>query len=111
MSDSAARNGTAAIASIVDNIDAQYIANVQGDHPLIPPDLIKKLIKELVKIDADVVTPVYRIKRVEDIRNTSVGKVARDLKGKALYFSRSPIPYVVNTDMDNWLKEIPFWGH
>ena len=42
MSALAAKNGTSAIASIVDKLDSQYIVNVQVDQPLIPPDLIKK---------------------------------------------------------------------
>ena len=56
-----ANSGTSAIASIIDKLDAQYIINVQGDQPLIPPAIIKNIINILFEIDEDVLTPVYSI--------------------------------------------------
>ena len=69
------------------------------------------MINNLLESDADVITPVYRITMEEDIKDIGVAKVVRDFKGKALYFSRNPIPYVVNAVMEDWIKVTPYWGH
>jgi 3-deoxy-manno-octulosonate cytidylyltransferase (CMP-KDO synthetase) len=104
-------DGTSAIASVVPSLDARHIINIQGDQPLVPPDLIRELKKNLIEKGADIVTPVFRIKKPEDLGEKGVAKVVRDLEGWALYFSRSPIPYIRDTSYDGWLGQFPFWGH
>jgi 3-deoxy-manno-octulosonate cytidylyltransferase (CMP-KDO synthetase) len=54
---------------------------------------------------------VYRINHAEDIEDTGVAKVVRDLEGYALYFSRSPVPHVRNTPLGLWPGSLPYWGH
>jgi 3-deoxy-manno-octulosonate cytidylyltransferase (CMP-KDO synthetase) len=104
-------DGSSAIASIVPRIEVDYIVNVQGDQPLVPPGLIQALIKHLVESGADLVTPVFRITELEDLGDNGVAKVIRDLDGWALYFSRSPIPYIRDIPYEKWLDSVPFWGH
>jgi 3-deoxy-manno-octulosonate cytidylyltransferase (CMP-KDO synthetase) len=104
-------NGTVAIASIAESLDCDYIVNIQSDHPVIPPDLIRAIVHNIVNLDADIVTPVYKITDHQDIGDYSVGKVVRDLNGWALYFSRSPIPCVRDVKYENWLDAFPYWGH
>lgn len=104
-------DGTSAIASVVDKIDAEFIVNIQADHPLIEPDLIRALIDNLIKGTSDLVTPVYRITKTIDLEDDGVAKVIRDLNGYALYFSRTAIPYVRNKKMEEWANQCPFWGH
>lgn len=111
MSDPRSPDGTSAIASISFKLDADFIINVQADQPLIPEDLIRMLIENFVDSEADIVTPVYRITNVEDIKDIGVAKVVRDLDGWALYFSRNTIPYVRDVKFNNWPKEVPYWGH
>jgi 3-deoxy-manno-octulosonate cytidylyltransferase (CMP-KDO synthetase) len=48
---------------------------------------------------------------VEDLNNPNVVKVARAQAGRALYFSRSPMPYVRDWPQEKWLEHQPFWGH
>jgi len=111
MSDQAATNGTSAIASIAPGLDTEHIVNVQGDHPFIPPNLIRALIDNLVNSEADVVTPVYKITSVEDIVDVGVAKVIRDFEGWALYFSRNPVPYVRDIKIIDWPLKVPYWAH
>ena len=104
-------DGSSAIASVAPRLEIDYIVNVQGDQPLVPPELIQSLIKNLVETGADMVTPVFRITELEDLGEKGVAKVIRDLDGWALYFSRSPIPYLRDIPYEKWLDTVPFWGH
>ena len=104
-------DGSSAIASVAPRLEMDYIVNVQGDQPLVPPELIQSLIKNLVETGADMVTPVFRITELEDLGEKGVAKVIRDLDGWALYFSRSPIPYLRDIPYEKWLDTVPFWGH
>jgi 3-deoxy-manno-octulosonate cytidylyltransferase (CMP-KDO synthetase) len=104
-------DGTSAIASIVPQLDVDFIVNIQGDQPLIPPSLIRDLITNLLQKNADIVTPVFRIEEIEDLGEKGVAKVVRDLEGWALYFSRNPIPFIRDASYENWLNEVPFWDH
>jgi 3-deoxy-manno-octulosonate cytidylyltransferase (CMP-KDO synthetase) len=111
MSSPSLPDGSSAIASIVPLLGVDYVINVQGDQPLVPPELIQELIKNLLDKKADMVTPVFRITRIEDLGEGGVAKVIRDLDGWALYFSRNPIPYIRDVPYENWLGTVPFWGH
>lgn len=104
-------DGTSAIASVMDQLKTDYVANIQSDQPLIPPDLVCSLVSNLVKSKADVVTPVYRIDSDSDLVDPGIAKVVRDLEGGAMYFSRSPIPYVRDQQTKKSVKTTPFWGH
>jgi 3-deoxy-manno-octulosonate cytidylyltransferase (CMP-KDO synthetase) len=104
-------DGSSAIASIVPQIEVDYIVNVQGDQPLVPTELIQALVKNLAQSGADMVTPVFRLTELEDLGEKGVAKVIRDLNGWALYFSRSPIPYIRDLPYEKWLDTVPFWGH
>jgi 3-deoxy-manno-octulosonate cytidylyltransferase (CMP-KDO synthetase) len=104
-------DGSSAIASIVPQLDVDYIINVQGDQPLIPPDLIRALVRNLAASGADMVTPVFRITELEDLGEKGVAKVIRTLDGWALYFSRAPIPHLRDVPYEKWLETVPYWGH
>jgi 3-deoxy-manno-octulosonate cytidylyltransferase (CMP-KDO synthetase) len=70
------------------------VVNVQGDEPLIDPALVRK-VAELVAQRSDCVmsTAAHAIETPEDLRNPNVVKVVLDRLGRALYFSRAPIPW------------------
>ena len=111
MTDPALPSGTARIASLMEQIRAKYIVNVQGDMPVIQTDLLEQIISELNKDQADVVTPVWPINNTKDLQNPNVVKVVRAANGRALYFSRSAIPFVRDLPVDQWLQKTSFWGH
>jgi 3-deoxy-manno-octulosonate cytidylyltransferase (CMP-KDO synthetase) len=104
-------SGTDRIASVIDALDADIIVNVQGDEPLIKGLVVDKLVAALQESGAEVATPVYAINSIEEVTNPNVVKVVRDREGRALYFSRSPIPHVRDADLKDWLSLASFWGH
>lgn len=104
-------SGTARIASMIDELKADYVVNVQGDEPLMSGKIVDDVVLRLEHGDADVVTPVVRITEYEDLIDTSINKVVRAADGRALYFSHSPIPHVRDEDIKNWLSFTPYWGH
>ena len=74
--------------------DGDILVNVQGDEPLIDPDLVDALVEKL-KGDArwSMATAVTPIVSAEDLAAKSVVKVVLDRDDGALYFSRAPIPF------------------
>lgn len=70
------------------------VVNVQGDEPLIPPAVINQVAANLAANHyASVATLSEPIHSLEDFRNPNIVKVVADQQGRALYFSRSPIPW------------------
>lgn len=76
--------------------DVDVIVNVQGDEPMIPPDVIDNLAKAF-EADAELNMATMKVVMDEaDYDNPAAVKVVTDLKGYALYFSRSLMPYPRN---------------
>jgi 3-deoxy-manno-octulosonate cytidylyltransferase (CMP-KDO synthetase) len=74
--------------------DAEIIVNVQGDEPLISPRTIESVVDALANDDeALIATTSEEITEWADVLSPDVVKVLTDRGGRALYFSRSPIPY------------------
>lgn len=105
------RSGTERIVSVLDKMHGDWIFNIQGDEPFVDPKLIEALIEETKSIDADILTPVYPLKTIDDINNPNIVKVVLNNKKEALYFSRSPIPYARDIAPENWLNKSKYWGH
>jgi 3-deoxy-manno-octulosonate cytidylyltransferase (CMP-KDO synthetase) len=105
------RSGTERIASILEQLDADLILNVQGDEPLIDPVMLDQLVSRWQAAPCDLITPVYKIASLQDLENPNIVKVVRAADGRALYFSRSPIPYLRDTPRQAWLDTAAFWGH
>lgn len=90
------RSGTERVAEVaVAHADAEIVANVQGDMPLIEPAAIDAGI-EAVRSDEDVKvgTLAVPITNPTEIMDPNVVKAVLDFDGNALYFSRAPIPWV-----------------
>ena len=104
-------SGTDRIVSVLNKISGDWIFNVQGDEPFIDPNWIETLIDKATSIEAPMLTGVYRLKQMEDVLNPNIVKAVLDNKGHAIYFSRSPIPFVRGIANKEWLNETTFWGH
>jgi len=74
--------------------EADIVVNVQGDEPLIPPAIINQ-VAELLAANprADIATLASKIENAADFAEPNNVKVACDATGRALYFSRAPIPF------------------
>lgn len=91
--------GTDRIAEVARSLDCDIVVNVQGDEPLIDPDMIDAAVKPLAEDSAiSMGTLAKLIIDPEEVRNPNVVKVVMDRMGYALYFSRAPIPW----DRDQW---------
>jgi 3-deoxy-manno-octulosonate cytidylyltransferase (CMP-KDO synthetase) len=74
--------------------DAEVVVNVQGDEPLLPPALVRQC-AALLAADAaaDIATLATPVESLEEFLDPSAVKVVRRADGRALYFSRAPIPW------------------
>ena len=90
-------SGSDRLAEVVSKLaidDDEIIVNVQGDEPAIPARLINEVATSLAHAPRAVMsTAAHRIKSDADFNNPNIVKVVFDQSGRALYFSRSAIPY------------------
>ncbi len=82
----------AEVATLLNLDDDDIIINVQGDEPLIPPEVIDQVTDNLIESNFDMATLATEIMSENDFQDASTVKVIMDKNGKALYFSRAPIP-------------------
>lgn len=90
-------SGTDRLQEVVSQLklsDEQIVVNVQGDEPLIPPQVINQVATNLISMPmasmATLSEPIYSF---DDFCNPNIVKVVADINGKALYFSRAAIPW------------------
>jgi len=105
-------SGSERIASVVDQIDADVIINVQGDQPFVDPAIIDSMcavFRERTPTPA-VVTPVYRLP-AEKLDNPDAVKVVVSADQRALYFSRAAVPFVRGQQKSEWSSSGVHWGH
>ncbi|MDH3999288.1 MAG: 3-deoxy-manno-octulosonate cytidylyltransferase [Desulfuromonadales bacterium] len=97
--------GTDRLAEVAAQLDDDLIVNVQGDEPLIDPQMIEAAVAPLL---ADASIPMGTVQTpltsLEEYRNPNVVKVVCDRNGFALYFSRSPIPFPRDYSEDEFAK-------
>ncbi|HLD78404.1 MAG TPA: 3-deoxy-manno-octulosonate cytidylyltransferase, partial [archaeon] len=94
MTHPAARSGTDRVAEVARERAASVIINVQGDEPLVRPDMVDQLAEYLARHAAvPMVSLMTKLERPEDRDNPNVVKVVTDRDGFALYFSRAAIPF------------------
>lgn len=88
-------SGTDRIAEVAAALPCRAVVNVQGDEPLIEPAAIDAAVAALLADpDAEMATLGQPIDDPAELGSPHVVKVVCDLRGRALYFSRSPIPFV-----------------
>ena len=94
-------SGTDRLCEVVDNLeweDDTVVVNLQGDEPLMPPAIINQVAVNLIQNNAAGCATLYTGLSQEDAGDPNIVKVVTDAKDFALYFSRSAIPYIRDTD-------------
>jgi 3-deoxy-manno-octulosonate cytidylyltransferase (CMP-KDO synthetase) len=95
------------------NLSPQDIViNIQGDQPVFPPEIIGHLAR-LLELDCSAVmaTPAKRLTDLKLAQNPNVVKVVFDHRGRALYFSRSPLPYWRDGERPYFFKHIGIYAY
>jgi 3-deoxy-manno-octulosonate cytidylyltransferase (CMP-KDO synthetase) len=93
MTDKRHPSGTDRIAEVAAELDYDIIVNVQGDEPLIRPEMINDVITILNDERASMGTLIKKIEDQKEITDPNVVKVIFDKQEFAIYFSRAPIPF------------------
>lgn len=94
-------SGTDRIAEAVQSIESDLIINLQGDEPMLSPEIIDRLIDTMLDdpSEPEMGTAAVKFSRnSEDLLNPNIVKVVISLQGKALYFSRAGIPFQRDAD-------------
>ena len=87
-------SGTDRIAEVAATIDAEIIVNVQGDEPLIAPQTIERAVSALVSnLSVGIVTAWEPLDDASEVFDPNLVKIVTDETGRALYFSRAPVPW------------------
>ncbi len=101
-------SGTDRVAEATRGTRAEVVVNIQGDEPLVDPGLIDRLVN-LMNVERrwDMATAAAPLDA--EVQNPSVCKVVFDREDQALYFSRSPIPFI--RDQDFKADQPVYWRH
>lgn len=91
--------------------DIDAIVNIQGDEPFIQPEQIDLLCSIFDSREVQLGTLVKKLKDAADLNNPNAMKVVLNKDKEALYFSRSPIPYLRNHPQEKWLDNHTFYKH
>ena len=87
-------SGSDRIGEVARRIEADVIVNLQGDEPFVEPDVIDAVVDAMNGEDPpDMTTAAVPLGNEDEYLNPDVVKVVVDNGGRALYFSRSPIPH------------------
>lgn len=87
-----------------------FVVNIQGDEPFINPQQIDLLCTSL-DAGTELATLIQKIISLEQILSPNEAKVVVNKNKEALYFSRSPIPFMQNVRREEWLNAMTFYRH
>ena len=110
-------SGTDRICEALNKIESteqsryDVVFNIQGDEPYIQAEALEQLKHCFTDSSTHIATLAKQMKEISDIQNPNHVKLVKDSAGKALYFSRSPIPYLRNIPLEKWAKSYFFLKH
>ncbi len=91
--------------------DKEIIVNIQGDEPFIHPEQIDELVGMFGQPDTEIATLKKKITNDAEISNINCVKVVTKICGHALYFSRSPIPFLRDSLHENQENKDVYYKH
>ena len=112
MTQPAHRTGTDRIAEVAREIECDIVVGVQGDEPLIDPQMIAQVVEPFAHApDVPMTTLRQPIVDRSEYDNPHVVKVVVSLDGDALYFSRAPIPFVRDSARQSMYKHVGLYAY
>lgn len=91
--------------------EMESVINIQGDEPFIDPGQIDLVGETLKRKEVEIATLAKLLSSEDEIGDPNVVKVVFDLKNKALYFSRNPIPFLRSVKHGEWAKKQAHFKH
>jgi len=105
-------SGTDSVAFLAGSTDADVFVNLQGDEPLINPEVLKALCKVFSDPEVYMATPVRKITNIDELIDPNNARVIIDQSGNAMYFTRAVIPFnMISSDYSEWLKADSYYKH
>lgn len=106
-------SGTDRVFAAAQSLNQSFdvIVNLQGDEPFINPQVIEALIAEFRNPEVHIATMASKIADIEEVMNPNLVKIVLSDDHSALYFSRSPIPYLRGVNQADWLNYGIFYQH
>jgi len=106
------QSGTDRCAEVAEKMpEYDIIINIQGDEPYISPAQIELLNTCFTDKNTQLATLIKEIYTDDELFNVNIPKVVINTRQEALYFSRQTIPFIRNTEKENWLKAHQFYKH
>ena len=110
------KSGTERVIEALKNLKYDFAVNVQADEPFINPLLIEKIFERLTQKNIQVVTACTRLFNKEELFDSNIVKLVKDINNNALYFSRSCIPHIhkekqILLDQKNFFSDVFFFKH
>ena len=106
------QSGTDRCAEVIETLTGyDIVINIQGDEPFIEPAQIELLASCFTEEKVQLATLIKSIHSQESIYNPNSPKVVIDVNGRAMYFSRSPIPFIRNGEPGVWAEKHQFYQH
>lgn len=106
------QSGTDRCAEVIETLPGyDIVINIQGDEPFIEPAQIELLTSCFTEEKVQLATLIKSIQSQESVYNPNSPKVVIDVNGRAMYFSRSPIPFIRNGEPGVWAEKHQFYKH
>ena len=107
------RSGTDRCREALDLLDEQFdaVVNIQGDEPFIDPNQINMMVDLIGRDDTLLASLAKPIHDEDELFSPNSVKVVMDKEGRALYFSRHPIPFMRNEEKTEWMDRGVFFKH
>jgi 3-deoxy-manno-octulosonate cytidylyltransferase (CMP-KDO synthetase) len=105
-------SGTERICELLPNIEGQFdfVLNIQGDEPFVHVESLQEISKALISAETDIATLAVQIENSEEANDSNRVKVVFSTSGRALYFSRSTIPFARNGE-PNYFKHLGVYAY
>ncbi len=111
------QSGTDRSAEALDIVEKEtgekfdVVINIQGDEPFIQPEQIKDISAAFEDATTEIATLIKKITKQEILFDSSRPKVIKNVRDEAIYFSRSTIPFIQNTDKKDWCDKFTYFEH
>lgn len=110
------RSGTDRCGEVLANLESQgkhydVVVNLQGDEPFTQQSQLETLIQAFTYPETQIATLKTLIRTQEELLSANNVKVIASAQGRAIYFSRQPIPYLRGVAVESWLNQQDYFKH